>query len=99
MLSSVLSGNENNIAFSCTLKATLILITTLLNILISLGLMFIQKATKALKKLLIKSVALSNPLPTEKFTNLYKPPYFGMTFISHPQIAISNALTIIPDYC
>ena len=42
----------------------LLYFTTSLNILISLGLMFIKKATKALKKLLIKNAAFSNPLPT-----------------------------------
>lgn len=66
MLSSVLSGNENNIAFSCTLKATVILITTLLNILISLGLMFIQKATKALKETADKESCSFKPAPYRK---------------------------------
>ena len=42
----------------------LLYFTTSLNILISLELMFIKKATKALKKLLIKNAAFSNPFPT-----------------------------------
>lgn len=55
--------------------------------------MIIKKATKALKKLLIKNAAFSNPLPTYKSSLNCTNVHTLMTFISHLQIAISNALT------
>lgn len=55
--------------------------------------MIIKKATKALKKLLIKNAAFSNPLPTYKSSLNCTNFHTLVTFISHLQIAISNALT------
>lgn len=56
--------------------------------------MLVQIATKALKKLLIKNAAFSNPLSTLKFTKLYKLPHFVDIYKSQFQTH-----SLIPDYC